>query len=93
MIGGVISILIAFWYYRGAESRGLPKLQWAFAGVITYYIPNFLWSLGYAKPMINQLHTQGSGPMGSLLGFSSVLIGILVTGVVYLITLKSKPLL
>ena len=56
MFGGLAAILIAFGFYKAAETRGLPGFQWAFGGAIAFYIPNFIWSLSIAKPMMNQLH-------------------------------------
>ncbi len=90
MIGGLISILIALWYYKSAQSRAQPALQWAFAGAIVYYIPNFIWSLAVAKPMMNQLHAQNAGALGSLLGFSSVFVGLLCAALVFVLTLRNK---
>jgi len=90
MIGGLIAILIAYWFYRSAASRGLPGFHWAFAGLISYYIPNFIWSLGVSKPWMNQLHAQNASVMGTLLGFSSVLVGAAVASVVYFLTLRRK---
>lgn len=88
MIGGVIAILIAYWYYRTAESRGLPNFQWAFAGLISFYIPNFIWSLAIAKPMMNSLHAQNATATASLLGFSSVFVGAAAAVLVYFLVLK-----
>ena len=92
MIGGIIAILIAFGFYRGAEQRRLPGFQWAFGGLITYYIPNISWSLLVAKPWLAQLHKQTPSFMTTLVGFSSVLIGLTATALVYLLVLSRKPL-
>lgn len=88
MIGGILAILIALWYYRTAEARHLPGFQWAAGGAIAYYVPNFLWSLLVAKPMINQLHAQNATGMASLLGFSSVFVGAAVAVLVYFLVLR-----
>ena len=50
MFGGLAAIVIAIWFYRSAESRGLPGIQWAIAGAIAFYVPNVIWSLLIAKP-------------------------------------------
>lgn len=90
MIGGLVAILIAYFYYQGAETRQLPGFQWAFGGALVFYVPNFIWSLAIAKPMMNQLHAQNATGLASLLGFSSVLIGALVAGLVYWLVLRPK---
>lgn len=88
MFGGVIAILIAYWFYRSAESRNLPGIQWAIAGAVSYYIPNFIWSLLVAKPMMNQLHAQNATGTASALGFSSVFVGTAVATLVYFLVLR-----
>ena len=88
MFGGLIAILIALGFYKSAESKHLPGFQWAFAGVVAFYLPNFIWSLTIAKPMMNQLHAQNATGMASFLGFSSVIIGALVAGLVYMLVLR-----
>ncbi len=91
MIGGIVAILIAYWFYRSAEARGLPAFQWAFAGLIAYYIPNFIWSLMVAKPWINSLHAQNGTAMATVLGFSSVFVGALVAFLVHVFLLRKAP--
>ena len=88
MFGGLIAILIALGFYKSAESKHLPGFQWAFAGVVSFYLPNFVWSLAVAKPMMTQLHAQNATGTASLVGFSSDFIGALVAGLVYLLILR-----
>ena len=92
MFGGVVAILIALWYYRTAEARKLPTVQWAFAGVICYYIPNIAWSLMIAKPWLNTLHAAPTGSvMATVVGFSSVFVGAFVAILVYFLFLPKGP--
>jgi len=88
MIGGIIAILIALWFYRTAESCHLSGIQWAIGGAIAFYIPNFIWSLMVAKPMMNQLHAQNATGMASMLGFSSVFVGAIVAILVHFLILR-----
>ena len=90
MIGGLVAILIAYVFYQGAERRKLPGFQWAFGGVLVFYVPNFIWSLMVAKPMMNELHAQNATGQASLLGFSSVLSGAIAAGLVYWLTLRRQ---
>ncbi len=83
MFGGIIAIAIAYWFYRTAESRGLPNLQWAIAGIIAFYVPNFIWSLTIAKPWMNTLHQANAAASASMVGFSSVFVGLAVALLVY----------
>jgi hypothetical protein len=90
MFGGIIAILVAYGFYRSAASRNLPAMPWAIGGVIAYYVPNFIWSLMVAKPMMNSLYAQNATGMASLLGFSSVFVGLAVAMLVYFVALRSK---
>ncbi|QXP84153.1 hypothetical protein ABZN20_06565 [Methylococcus sp. ANG] len=78
MIGGIVAILIAIWFYRSAEGRGLPAVQWAFAGLLAYYVPNFVWSLVVAKPLMAEFHARSAVMMAGLVGHSSVVVGAVV---------------
>lgn len=75
MLGGVVAVLIAIWFYRSAEGRGLPPISWGVAGVIAYYVPNFIWSLLVAKPWLVTLHAQNAAGLSSIVGHSSILVG------------------
>ncbi len=77
MLGGVIAVLIAVWFYRTADSKGAPGVQWAIAGLLAFYIPNFIWSLLVAKTMLQNLHAQSAPIKASLVGHSSVVLGAL----------------
>lgn len=75
MLGGIIAVVIAIWFYRSAEARGLPPIPWAVAGVVAYYVPNFIWSLLVAKPWLSTLHAQNAAVLSSIVGHSSILVG------------------
>ena len=88
MFGGLVAITLVYLFYRAAESRGLPNFQWAIAGLISFYIPNFIWSLLVAKPMMNKLHAQNATATASFWGFSSVFVGLAAALAVYFLVLK-----
>ena len=88
MIGGIMAILIAFWFYRTAAACHLPAMPWALAGTLAYYVPNFIWSLTIAKPILNQLHAQNATTMASFWGFSSVIVGAAVAIGVHCLILR-----
>lgn len=94
MFGGIIAILIVYWYYRSAEARGLPNFQWAFAGLLAFYVPNIIWSVLVARPWLATLRASGHpGVMAGIVGYSSVFLGAACAVLVYrLFLLKaSKP--
>lgn len=76
MIGGVICILLAYWFYKSAEQRGLPNFQWALAGVLAFYVPNLLWAIVVAKPWVATLHAGNNTLLAGIINTSSVLLGL-----------------
>lgn len=87
MLGGIAAVIIVIWFYRSAEARGLPPIQWGFAGLIAYYVPNFIWSLLVAKPWLVSLHAQNAAGLSSIVGHSSILIGAAAAAAVHFLAL------
>jgi hypothetical protein len=90
MIGGLIAVALAIWFYRTALANGMPALQWGIAGVVVYYIPNFFWSLMVAKPVLQNLHQQTAPMKYSFWGYSSVMVGLAVAVAVWYLLLNKK---
>lgn len=92
MLGGIVAVVIAVWFYRSAEGRGIPPIPWAVAGAIAYYVPNFIWSLLVAKPWLSSLHAQNAAVMSSIVGHSSILVGVVFAVLVHRFALlRAKP--
>lgn len=76
IIGGVIAILIAIWFYRTAESKGVEPFPWAIAGTIFYYLPMGLWTW-IVGPMLRNPHPTSAGtPFLVLLAPTVVGVGV-----------------
>ncbi len=88
MFGGIISILIAVWFYRTAEAKKAPAFQWAFVGFITYYLPNLIWTFWVAKPAVVRMHATSAGLSATLIGHSGILLGVVCAGLVWMQVLK-----
>lgn len=88
MLGGLIAVAIAIWFYTSAQSRGAPGVHWGFAGLISYYVPNFIWSLLVAKPWLASLHNQAAPIKTSLVGHSSILVGAACAWLVWTLSLR-----
>lgn len=91
MLGGIVAVLIAYWFYRSAMERGLPNFQWAFAGLVAYYVPNFIWSLLVAKPWMASLHAKNATFMAGVIGHSSILVGVACAYLVHKFFLQKAP--
>ncbi len=44
MIGTVVALAIAYWYFRDAEAKGRNPLKTAGLGFVFYLIPAVLWT-------------------------------------------------
>ncbi|MFN3919787.1 MAG: hypothetical protein ACK4JF_05805 [Methylohalobius sp.] len=57
MIGGLIAVAIAIWFYRTAIQIHDPKpFVWVFNGVAAYYVVVFLWWFLALKPISAAFH-------------------------------------
>ncbi|BBL72436.1 hypothetical protein [Methylogaea oryzae] len=76
ILGGIIAILVAIWFYRTAESKGAEPFSWAIAGTIFYYLPMGLWTY-VVNPMIKNPHitSEGSSIIARL---APTLVGVVV---------------
>ncbi len=78
IIGGLVAVAIAIWFYRTAIELNDPKpFVWAVNGVIAYYIVVFLWQFLVFKPAIPALHHQSPGFL-TLIHLAGTVIGALV---------------
>jgi hypothetical protein len=94
MFSGLVSIIVAFWFYRTANAKSAPALQWAGVGFITYYLPNLIWTFTLTKPLVTKLHAQNAGLSATLVGHSGILVGVTVAVFVWyavLDKLKAAP--
>lgn len=83
MLGGIVAVVIAVWFYRSAEKRSLPSIPWGLAGLVAYYVPNFIWSLLVAKPWLTKLHAQNAAVLSSIVGHSSIVVGAVFAVLAY----------
>lgn len=57
MIGGLVAVAIAIWFYRTAIGIHDSKpFLWAFNGVAAYYVVVFLWWFLVLKPVSGAFH-------------------------------------
>jgi hypothetical protein len=90
VLGGLLAVAFAFLFYKTAESKSLPAIPWAVAGLVSFYVPNFLWQMMVAKPKLQALHMQNPTFQASFWGFSSVAIGAVCAFLVWRLVLSNK---
>ena len=83
LVGGIISILCAVWYYRTAIAKGAPATQWAVVGFVSYFLTNFIWTFWVAKPIAVKLAAQTLTGRANLVSASGILVGALVAWLVW----------
>lgn len=90
MFGGLLAVVFASLFYKTAESKSLPPIPWAVAGLISFYAPNILWQMMVAKPKLQALHIQNQAAQASFWGYSSVAIGVVCALLVWRLILSNK---
>lgn len=83
MISMLITIAIAFWFYRTAERLGSKALQWGIAGAIAYQVPAWAWMLLVTKPYISSLRGVSAKASASMFGHSWILVGLVTAFIIY----------
>lgn len=78
MIGGLIAVAIAIWFYRTALQLNDPKVfQWAINGVVAYYLVVFIWWFLVLRPASQTLHHQNQ-PLLIALHYGGTVLGVAV---------------
>ncbi|WP_022948753.1 hypothetical protein [Methylohalobius crimeensis] len=77
MLGGLLAILVAIWFYRSADRVGHPEpFKWGAIGAAVYYVAMFLWRWFANTGFMETLH-HSSVTMGMLVHYAGVAIGLL----------------
>ncbi len=76
MLGGIIAIAVAVWFYRTAESIGNPTpLQWGVIGVVVYYVILAAWTVFANTPLMEEIH-HASKTVGIIVHYLGILFGL-----------------
>ena len=81
----LLTASFAFWFYKTAEGKGLPSIQWAIAGAIAYQVPAWAWMFLVSRPYMGSMRgtTERTGMSSFLIGHSWILIGAVAALLVY----------
>ncbi|BCX88512.1 hypothetical protein MIN45_P0881 [Methylomarinovum tepidoasis] len=76
MLGGLVALAIAIWFYRTAVEIDDPKpFMWAANGVIVYYLVVFIWWFLVLKPASEALHHQSQAMLAAI-KYGGILLGL-----------------
>jgi hypothetical protein len=75
MIGAIAILLIAYWYYKTAETLNLPVFPWIVGGVIVYYAGFLSWMYWLLKPMLGGQFKEHNFLLGITMNITAVLAG------------------
>ncbi|MBM4200372.1 MAG: hypothetical protein FJ189_03705 [Gammaproteobacteria bacterium] len=83
----------ALWYFKTAERKHLPGIQWAIAGAIAYQVPAWAWMFLVSRPYMGSLRatSERTGVSSFLIGHSWIVVGAVCAVLVYqFFLLRSK---
>ncbi len=83
LLGAIISILCAVWFYRTAVAKRAPAIQWAVVGFVSYFLTNFIWTFWVSKPIAVKLLAQKATIKAGLVSGSGILLGAVVAWLVW----------
>ena len=84
-ISVLLTLGIAYWFYKTALRLHANSIQWAIAGAIAYQLPAWAWMLSVSKPYLSSIQgTANKATMSAgLIGHSWIAVGIVVALLVY----------
>lgn len=92
MIGGIVALLIAVWFYNTASRAGKNPLQWMIAGIIAYYGTMLVWTYWIVSPLLGRFFDRHSLTAGLAIELSAVGAGALCAIIVRSKLLKATPI-
>jgi len=84
-ISVLITVGIAFWFYRTAENLGSKAMHWGAAGAIAYLVPAWTWKILVSKPYVSSIQGLAAKTSFSanLISHSWVAIGLVTAFLVF----------
>jgi hypothetical protein len=68
-------LLTAIWFYRTAQTRGLPGMPWAIAGVLVYYGGFLFWMKVVLKALMSGYFQTHNFWIGIGMDITAILFG------------------
>lgn len=82
MIGGLVAIAIAVWFFTSAQKLpGRDPIQWGAVGVVVYYLTVALWSVVSDLGFLADFHHR-SVAIGAFMHYLGVALGVLAAWLV-----------
>lgn len=95
IVGAILAIAIAYWFYRTAEKHGIEPTWWGLIGVACYYFSTLMWSTGVVRPVLTMVRETDPGNLRVWVAiglFSTALFGALIAVLVRrYVLLRMKP--
>lgn len=76
MVGSIVAILVAVWFYFSAKKVGRQPVSWAVAGLVLFYLVELVWTWFVTPPIKDAAtHTQ-SGFLVFLTRYAYIAVGL-----------------
>lgn len=76
MIGTITAFLIAYWFYKSAESTGRNPLFSAGLGFLSYLIPCIIWTFTVTPGLRDAVEHNPGTLSGLFVNYAYILVGI-----------------
>lgn len=74
MIGTSAALLIAYWFYKTAESKGKNPIAGAFLGFIVYLVPATVWTIWVTPGIRNSVEHSPNFLLALLAQYAYILV-------------------
>lgn len=77
MAGSIAALLLAVWFYTGAQAKGKNPVQWAVVGVVIYFIAAALWTFLVTPPLRDSVEHNQSYILAFIVRYGYVAVGVM----------------
>ena len=76
MIGSIVAVFVAVWFYYTAKNTGRDPISWAVAGLVVYFMVCLVWTWFVTPPIKDAASHSQSGLLIFLTRYAYILVGL-----------------
>ncbi len=77
MIGSIVAILIAVWFYLSAKNTSRQPVSWAVAGLVVYFTIALTWTWLVTPPIKDAASHSQNGFLIFITRYAYIVVGLL----------------
>ncbi len=77
MIGSIVAILVAVWFYLSAKNTSRQPVSWAVAGLVVYFTVALAWTWLVTPPIKDAASHSQNGLLIFLTRYAYIVVGLL----------------